>query len=77
MKESILELDVVEVISLNPSVPQADIGDQGTVLLVFGDKKSPDAFEIECVLPDASNKWEGTFLPEQLKLVCKYSENYT
>ncbi|PMM16686.1 hypothetical protein BCT62_24625 [Vibrio splendidus] len=77
MNESISELDVVKVTSLNSSVPKAEVGDKGAVLMVFGDINSPDAYEVECVLPDGSNKWEGTFLPAQVKLVWKYSENYT
>jgi len=29
------EYDVVKVIALNPDVPKAEIGDKGTILMVF------------------------------------------
>jgi hypothetical protein len=73
--EKLTELDVIEVVELNPSIPSACIGDKGAVLLVFGDPKDPEAYEVECVLDDGSNKWEGTFSPFQLKLVTKYVKN--
>lgn len=71
MDNKISELDIVEVIASNHSVPEAIIGDQGTALLVFGDVSSPEAYEVECILKDGSTKWQGTFLPSQLELVIK------
>lgn len=69
------ELDVVEVVESNPNIPGASVGDQGAILLVFGNPNNPEAYEVECVLENGSNKWEGTFLPFQLKLVTKYDKN--
>ena len=72
MSDVISELDVVEVIALNSSVPIAEIGDIGTVIFVFGDPENPEAYEVECVLENGSNKWEGPFSQNQLKLIEKY-----
>ena len=66
------EYDVVKVTASNPDVPEAEIGDTGAVLLVYEYGDSQRAYEVECVLPDATNKWLGTFESNQLQLVCKY-----
>jgi hypothetical protein len=62
------EYDVVKVIALNPDVPEAEIGDTGTILMVFKHENNR-AYEVECVLSNATNKWLGTFEPSQLQLV--------
>ncbi len=69
MIEEIREYAIVKVIALCPKVPEAEIGDEGTVLMIFGDNTKPDAFEIECVKSDATNKWLGTFTPTQVELI--------
>ncbi len=71
MKNEISEYDVVEVIAFNPDVPEAEIGDQASVLMIFFDDDVAVAYEVECVLPNGSNKWEGTFSAKQIKLVQK------
>jgi len=62
------EYDVVKVIALNPDVPEAEIGDTGTILMLL-DHENNRAYEVECVLPDATNKWLGTFESSQIQLV--------
>ena len=61
--KAVKEYDVVKVISLNKSVPEAEVGDIGAVLMVY----SPEAFEIECVLDTGSTKWLGTFTRDKIK----------
>ncbi|MGF1770301.1 DUF4926 domain-containing protein [Enterovibrio makurazakiensis] len=60
---TIKEHDVVEIVSLNKNVPEAQIGDSGAVVMVHDNR----AFEIECVLSDGSAKWLGSFSREQIK----------
>lgn len=74
MKNEISEYDVVEVIAFNPDVPEAEIGDQAAVLMIFFNDDVAVAYEVECVLPDGSNKWEGTFSAKQIMLVQKVSK---
>jgi len=67
--EEIKEYAVVKVVALNPLVAEAAVGDQGTVLAILGSQFEPEAFEVECVNSDGTNKWLGTFYPEQIELV--------
>lgn len=69
MNEEIRTYAIVKVAAFNPSVPEAEIGDEGVVLIVFGDRSKPEAFEVESVNSDGTNKWLGTFLPNQLELI--------
>lgn len=61
------EYDVVQVVAKNPTVPEAEIGDKGAVLMVINSESHEKGYEIECVLPDGTNKWQGTFERNQLK----------
>ena len=61
--KAVKEYDVVKVISLNKSVPEAEVGDIGAVVMVY----SPEAFEVECVLDTGSTKWLGTFARDKIK----------
>ena len=67
--KEIKEYDVVKVIQKNDSVPEAEIDDEGAVLMVLNGKDGTRAYEVESVLPDGSNKWLGTFARYQLKWV--------
>ncbi len=69
MSEEIKKYAVVKVVALNPLVPEAEVGDEGAVLMIFGENTNPEAFEIESVNKDGTNKWLGTFFPNQVKLV--------
>jgi len=60
------QFDVVEIISTNDDTPEAQIGDKATVLDIYGDN---EAFEIECVLKDGTNKWMGAFNRNQIKAI--------
>lgn len=64
--KSLKEYDVVKVISENPGVPEARVGDIGAIVLAHNDGM---AFEIECVLENGETKWLGTFKEEQIKWV--------
>lgn len=64
--KSIKEYDVVRVISENPNVPEAKVGDLGSVVLVHN---NGEAFEVECVLENGHTKWLGVFTKEQVKWV--------
>jgi hypothetical protein len=76
MTTKIGEYDIIEVIADNPSVPDTEIGDSGTVLIEHqGDKKTV-AYEIECVLPGGGSKWLGTFRPNKIRLVQKAKYQY-
>ncbi|WP_230970031.1 hypothetical protein [Nitrogeniibacter aestuarii] len=65
--KSIEELDVVQVVSCNSDVPQAAVGEVGAVLMVHTVAGEPAGYEIECVLPDGTSKWQGVFMREQIK----------
>jgi len=65
--KSLNELDVVQVIAINPNVPGAEIGDKGAVLSILNSNNGNKGYEVECVLQDGSNKWEGAFERQQLK----------
>lgn len=65
--KSLKELDVVQVITSNTSVENAERGDKGAVLCILKNKSGEVGYEVECVLPDGSNKWEGCFERNQLK----------
>lgn len=71
MNDEISEYDVVEVTTFNPDVPEAEIGDQAAVLMVYFNAGIAVAYEVECVLPDGSNKWDGTFSSNQIRLIQK------
>ena len=73
MSAEISEYDIVEVITANPEVPRAEVGDVAVILMVHFSSGVAVAYEVECVFPDGTNKWEGTFLPFQIKLVEKIS----
>lgn len=77
MSSEISEYDIVEIIAANPNVPAAEIGDLSTILMVHFSSGIAVAYEAECVLSDGSNKWEGTFLPNQVKLSEKISKRNT
>lgn len=47
-----------------------EISEYDIVEIVAANPHAPKA-EVECVFPDGTNKWEGTFLPCQIKLVEK------
>jgi len=65
--KNLKEYDVVQVISENSDVPEAQVGDKGAVLMMLNNSNGEPSFEVECVLPDGTNKWLGTFKREQLK----------
>ena len=67
MSNQFKEYEVVEVIQKNSSVPEAEIGDTGTVLIILEDANQEIAYEIECVRKDGSTKWLGTFQEKHLK----------
>lgn len=67
MHRPIEELDVVEIDAANPNLPSAQIGEKGTVVLVF---ESPElAYEVEYVLSCGSTKWVGVFESHQVRLI--------
>ncbi|WP_290624158.1 hypothetical protein [Kangiella sp.] len=68
MTQQISKYDIVRILVPNPSVPDAEVGDQGAVVMVYFESAVPVAYEIECVLPDGNNKWLGTFSPNQIIL---------
>ena len=60
--------DVVEVISLPRDVSNlVSEGDEGTVLMVYEDGIGNKAYEVECVLPNGTNKWLHTFERRHLR----------
>ena len=61
------EYDVVQVIAKSLIVPEAEMGDRGAVLMVLNSERGEKGYEIECVLPNGTNKWQGTFERNQLK----------
>jgi len=69
MSEVIREYAVVKVVSPNSSVPEAEVGDEGSVLMIYGEQSMPEAFEVECINSNGTNKWLGTFLPNQVELL--------
>ncbi|MFA0811032.1 hypothetical protein [Microbulbifer epialgicus] len=71
MSNEISEYDAVEVAAKNPEVPEAEVGDRAAVLMVYQNSEKVEAFEIEYVLPEGSNKWQGLFSSGQIKLVQK------
>ena len=71
MSNEILEFDVVAVVANNPEVPEAEIGDRATVLMVYRSLGRVEGVELECVLPNGSNKWQGVFSLSQINLVQK------
>ena len=73
MSTEISEYDIVEIVAANPEVPKAEPGDIAVILMVHLSSGIAVAYEVECVFPDGTNKWEGTFLPYQIKLVEKVS----
>ena len=73
MSTEISEYDIVEIVTANPKVPKAELGDIAVILMVHLNSGIAAAYEVECVLPDGTNKWEGTFLPSQIRLVEKVS----
>lgn len=58
--------DVVEVIAIPGGADDVTIGDLGTVLEVLNAPSLKEAYEVECVLPDGSNKWHHAFTRAQL-----------
>ncbi len=64
--KSLKEYDVVKAISKNTNVPEAQVGELGTIVLAHDDGRD---FEVECVLDNGETKWLGTFSREQLKWV--------
>jgi len=44
--------------------------------MIFGENIKPEAFEIECTNKDGTNKWLGTFLPNQVELVKMFSRKH-
>ena len=61
---NIEELDVVQIISTNANVPEAEVGDVGAVVMVH---TNTNGFEIECVLENGDTKWLRPFTREQVK----------
>ena len=55
---------MVQVISTSVSVPEAEVGDVGTVVMVH---TATSGFEVECVLENGFTKWLGPFTREQIK----------
>lgn len=58
---------MVQVIAKNPTVPEAELGDKGAVIMVLNSESGEKGYETECVLPNGANKWLGTFERNQLK----------
>ena len=71
MEEEIGELDVVEIIAASPFTPEADVGEQGTVVAIHDGPQRERAFEVESVLPNGRTKWQGAFTINQIKRVWK------
>jgi hypothetical protein len=67
MSNQFKEYEVVEVIQKNSSVPEAEIGDRGTVLMILESASQEIGYEVECVRKDGSTKWLGTFQKKHLK----------
>ena len=61
------EYDVVEVIDAPEDIAGVTVGDLGAVLMVHELNGSAVAYEVECVLPDGSAKWLGTFKRQHLR----------
>ena len=63
------EYDVVEVIEKPEDIAGVIVGDLGTVVMVHELNGSAVAYEVECVLPDGSSKWLGTFKRPHLRYI--------
>lgn len=74
---TIKEFDVVQVIVINPQVPEAKAGDKGAVVMVHGGGDGKSGYEVECVLPNGTSKWQGGFKREQLKWLQSPNEKNT
>jgi len=66
------ELDIVKVIELSSRVPEAKIGDIGTVLTFFSENKKVVGYEIECINDLGQTEWVGAFETHQIELHEKY-----
>jgi len=67
MSNQFREYDIVEVIQKNSSVPEAKVGDTGTVLMILDSAGQEIGYEVESVRKDGSTKWLGTFQKKHLK----------
>ena len=72
---TIKKLDIVQVIAAIPEVPEALAGDRGVVVMVHSQTGGVTGYEVECVLPNGKNKWEGAFKREHLKWLQSPDEN--
>ena len=64
----ISEYDLVKVIELNSSVPDAEIGDIGAVLMLFYNGEEPVAYEVECVQKDGQSHGRYMYYKLHLRL---------
>lgn len=69
MSNQFKEYEVVEIVKYNSSVPKAEVGDTGTVLMILENQNQEIGYEIECVRKDGSIKWLGTFQEKHLKSI--------
>ena len=60
------EYEVVRVVSTSNKKNSVEVGDVGTILMIF-DSSEETAYEVECVLPDGSSKWIETLNRNQLR----------
>ncbi|PCJ32496.1 MAG: DUF4926 domain-containing protein [Gammaproteobacteria bacterium] len=64
--KSLREYDVVKVITEVKEQPKIEIGDIGTILLIFN---NGEAFEVENILNNGDTKWQSTLTRKQIKWV--------
>ncbi len=67
MRNKYKEYEIVEVAIPNNAVPEAEVGDIGTILMVLESDKKEVAYEVESVQKDGYSKWVGTFQEKHLK----------
>lgn len=67
MSNQFKEYEVVEIVQKNSTVPKAEVGDTGTILMILESAGQEIGYEVESVRKDGSTKWLGTFQEKHLR----------
>lgn len=59
---------IVEVVELSLCVPDAEVGDLGMVIKIYGSPSDPDAYEVRSCPNSGAVLWQGTLSPHQISL---------
>lgn len=69
MKKSLEVHTPVKITELSMCVPDAEVGDEGVIVKIYGPEWDPEGYEVKSVDLVSEESWQGIFPPEYISPV--------